>query len=87
MTPARRTALETGQAIRNILCMDSIAQRYFELSLRHQVREICDQQMNILGYESITAHRKRISDIWGDPKANTLSDREYSKLMKYKKIL
>lgn len=64
MTPKQRAALKLGEAIRNVLCADSIANRYFEPDLREKMRELCDEQMHRLGRESLTEHRKRITEIF-----------------------
>jgi len=62
MTPKQQAALQLGQAIRNVCCMDSLANRFFEPDLREKVRELCDEQMHRLGRESLTEHRNRIHE-------------------------
>jgi len=66
MTPKQQAALRLGQAIRNVCCMDSLANRFFEPDLREKVRELCDEQMHRLGRESLTEHRERINKAFYD---------------------
>lgn len=87
MTPKRLKALKTGEAIRNICCMDSLANRYFDAKQRDEIRDICDEQMHILGYESLTEHRRRTNKILEDTdKYNTLTNKEITKLFKYQRL-
>lgn len=87
MTDARLKALKTGEAIRNICCMDSLANRYFDDPLRAKIREICDEQMHILGYESLTEHRDRTRELLERPEYyNALTDRQVNKLFKYQRL-
>lgn len=79
-------ALATGQAIRQIVCADSIANRFFEPHLRQKMRELCDEQMHILGYESLTEHRERTRSLWDIEETYKLSNNQANKLFRYKRI-
>lgn len=90
MTPKQRDALELGQKIRNIGCMDSLANRFFPPDLRQQVRVICDDAMHRLGYESLTEHDERRSQFWASDEsieaANTWSSHKFAQFFKYRKL-
>ena len=53
-----------GFKIRNLMCMMSIANR--NCSEQHQklILAIVDTELNNMGYESYTEHRKRIHEFW-----------------------
>lgn len=89
-TVKQREALELGQRIRNITCMDSIARRHFDPVFWPLVRSVCDQQMHLLGYESITEHEQRRDKFWAREEsveaANKWSNYKFAQFFKYQRL-
>lgn len=84
MTPKQRAALELGSKIRMICCIDAQS-KYLDPDLSSKVRELCDEQMHRLGYESITENRKRINNAFIDGSALSTTVKKFYKFQRYKK--